>query len=55
MEGWESTLEMVVVIVQLLSQVQLFVTHGLQHTGSSVFHYFLEFAQIHVHWISGFI
>ena len=26
--------------------------HGLQHTGSSVLHYFLEFAQIHVHWVS---
>ena len=26
--------------------------HGLQHAGSSVLHYFLEFAQIHVHWVS---
>ena len=36
-------------VVQLLSHVGLFATHGLQH---AVFHYLLKFAQIHVHWVS---
>ena len=26
--------------------------HGLQHSRLPVFHYLLEFAQIHVHWVS---
>ena len=26
-------------------------SHRMQHTGSSVLHYLLAFAQIHVHWV----
>ena len=38
-----------VVVVQLLSRVQLFATPWTP--GSSVFYYFPEFVQIHVHWV----
>ena len=41
--------EKVVVVVQLLSRVQLFATPWTP--GSSVFYYFPEFVQIHVHWV----
>ena len=38
-----------VVVVQWLSHVRLFVTHGLQYSGFPVLHYLLEFAQVLVH------
>ena len=43
-----------IVIIQLLSHVQLFVTPWTvcSRPGSPVLHYLLEFAQIHVHWVS---
>ena len=42
-----------VVVVQLLSNVQLFETHGLYSTPDfPVPHYLLEFPKIHVHCIS---
>ena len=43
-----------IVVVQSLSHVQLFATHGLQQTRTAtnpVLHYLSEFAQIHVHWV----
>ena len=44
----------VMFVVQLLSHVWLFVTPwtNCSMPGSSVLYYILEFAQIHVHWIS---
>ena len=43
------------VFVQLLSCVGLFWCHELQHTSFLVLHYFPEFAQTHVHWVSNAI
>ena len=43
------------VVVKLLSQVQLSATHtamGCSMPGFPVLHYLLDFAQIHVHWVS---
>ena len=39
------------VVVQLISHVQLCKPMDCRTPGSSVLHYLLEFAQIHVHWI----
>ena len=41
----------VVVVVQLLSLVHLFATHGLQHTTLSCPPLLLEFAHTHVCWV----
>ena len=40
-----------VVVVQLLSHIRL-CTMDCSTPGSSVLHYLLEFAQIHIHWVS---
>ena len=40
-----------VLVVQLLSLIQIFATHGLQHARLPVLHYLPDFAQIHVHWV----
>ena len=39
-------------IVQILSCVWFCYTMDFSTSGSSLFHYLLEFAQIHVHWVS---
>ena len=39
------------IVAQSLSHVQLFETHGLQHTRLPVLHHFLELARTHVHWV----
>ena len=50
---WKFTKYKFFVVVQSLSWVWLFVTHGLQHTWLPVLQGTLpEFAQIHVHWVS---
>ena len=40
------------IVVQSLSHVQLFATHGLHMPGFPAHHCLPEFAQIHVHWLS---
>ena len=43
-------------IVQSLSHVRLFATHGLQtHTPGFPVHHIPEFAQTHVHWVNNAI
>ena len=41
-----------IVVVQLPSCVQFFVTHGQQHTRPPCLHHLPEFAQVHIHCIS---
>ena len=53
MEAWNRV--SVIVVVQLLNCVWLWNPTNYSMLGSSVLHYFLEFAQIHVHWVSDFI
>ena len=43
---------MPIVYIQLLSHVWLFATPIYSMPISPVLHYFPEFAQIHVHWVS---
>ena len=40
------------IVVQSLSRVQLFATPWTAAPGFPVYLYVLEFAQIHVHWVS---
>ena len=48
-----SSLGNIIAIVQLLSQVQFFVTlKDCSTSGFLVLHYILELAQTHVHWVS---
>ena len=53
MEGWNRL--SVIVVVQLISHVWLWNPTNYCMLGSSVLRSFLEFAQIHVHWVSDFI
>ena len=39
-------------VVQSLSRVRLFVTHGLQHARLPVLHYLPELVQAHAHWVN---
>ena len=43
---------LIVVVVQLLGPVQLCDLMDCSKPGSSVLHYLLEFAQLHVHYVS---
>ena len=48
-----NTVEVSIVVIQLLSHVQLFATPMNWSTpGFSVLRYLLEFAQTHIHWVS---
>ena len=49
---WDSELTLEENLLLLFSRVWLFETHGLLHTRFPVLHYFPEFAQTHVHWVS---